>query len=118
MSYVFEIDELTVWSPALRTGNIYAGFVNVVEEEFRQGTGFTAIASDMVRIDGPVFARFVNLLLNALDAPNVNSVLAWLLRSILGPSVVMLQRAGCSDDLNVVESVVREAELLEPRMPC
>ena len=117
MSYVFDIDDITVWSPALRTGNIYAGFVKVIEEEFHQVAGFTAVASDMARIDGQVFTRFVNLLLETVGGPNANRLLGWHLRTVLGPSIVMLQRADYGGNLVGVEAVFKEAEVLELQMP-
>jgi hypothetical protein len=46
MTFVVDVDDITAWSRALRTGNIFAGFVHVSGHEFHPAAGITAVASD------------------------------------------------------------------------
>jgi len=80
-----------VWSPALRVGQVFEGFVNTLSKALGQPSGFAWNASDHVMIDQAAFADFVRrCLLEAAGHP----ILAEQIRPVLGPSVVMLDRSG------------------------
>jgi hypothetical protein len=115
LSYVFEIGSDTVWSPALRVGEIYVGFVRVLEEVTGTSGGIEAISSDMVRIDGLRFRAFVDEL---LDASAANQVLRSEIETIVCLSLVMLERAGIplprTDDLG---PLLARARTLATTMP-
>jgi len=117
MSYIFDIDDITVWSPALRIGELYVGFVHVVESQMDETSGFKDIASDMIDIDANSFIGFVNVLITLSATPHQNRLLSWHLRSILGPSIVMLQRAGYGARLVQDDSLFEDARMLAAYMP-
>jgi hypothetical protein len=91
VSYVFEIEGETVWSPALTVGQIYEGFIRTLSESLGQPSGFTCNAADHVMIDAEVFVDFV---LRLLSKSRGHPLLAEQIRAVLGPSVVMLDRSG------------------------
>jgi hypothetical protein len=57
MSFVFDIDGQTVWSPALRTGQVFVAYAEALAAEQEAPTGFTCIADDMIAIDRRSSAR-------------------------------------------------------------
>jgi hypothetical protein len=115
MSYVFEIDGETVWSPALRVGEIYVGFVRVLEETLGSPAGLEPISSDMVRIDSARFRAFVRQL---VETSATNAVLESELETVIALSWVMLERGGSTlttDELGL--AILERVKLLERAMP-
>ena len=93
MSYEFEVAGDTVWSPALRVGLIYDGYVRVLESVLGRPAGWTMVAGDTVRIEPEVFGHFVDGLLDAQASSN-HPVLHAHLVPVLTVSLVLLDRAG------------------------
>jgi hypothetical protein len=57
MSYAFEVGDETVWSPALRVGDLFVRILTDVGAVLKQPTGLTAIASDMYEINLESFEK-------------------------------------------------------------
>ncbi|MFC4377415.1 DUF6086 family protein [Nocardia halotolerans] len=55
MSYAFEVGDQTVWSPALRVGDLFVRIHSDVCSVVDVATGLTAVANDMYEIDIEVF---------------------------------------------------------------
>jgi len=106
VSYVFEISGETVWSPALRIGQVYEGFVTTLSGTLDQPSGFSFNGADFVIIDSAVFAAFVQRLLHETAG---HPLLTDQARPVLGPSVVMLDRVGASPTPETPE----QAQLLD-----
>lgn len=64
MSYIFDIGDDTVWSPALRVGQAYVGFARELGTLLGIETGLDQVADDMVEIDAARFERFARALLD------------------------------------------------------
>lgn len=93
MSYVFNVGDDTVWSPALRVGDLYVRFLRETAEALGESTGLTAVASDMYDIDVEVYSVLVRKIVD-LYSSSGHPVLRGLLEGVLMPSVVVLDRAG------------------------
>jgi hypothetical protein len=106
VSYVYEIDGETVWSPALRVGQIYEGYIATLSRSLGRPTGFRGNPSDHVMIDPEVFVDFV---LRLLSATNGHPILAQQIDAVMGPSVVMLERSGTT----IHATTPQEARLLD-----
>ncbi|WP_143174318.1 DUF6086 family protein [Streptoalloteichus hindustanus] len=92
MSYVFQVDGESVWSPALRIGHLFLAIANQLSENLNQDHGFSMMASDFVDIDGNTFAAFVQSLLNSSVMTNVTY--EHLSRGFLATCLAILVRAG------------------------
>ncbi|MFE9582093.1 DUF6086 family protein [Nocardia sp. NPDC006044] len=93
MSYVFEIDNLTVWSPSLRVGDLYVRMVQDVGEVLAVPTGLSAMASDLWVIDINGFEALVKLMYETYFGSG-HHVLKGLIGGVLAPSIVILERGG------------------------
>jgi hypothetical protein len=93
VSYVFDVGDDTVWSPALRVGDLYVRFATELAEVLRVPTGLTAVASDMYEIDIDLYENFVSKLFEMYFSSS-HPVLRGLVESVLAPSVVVLERGG------------------------
>lgn len=91
MSYIFEIEEDTVWSPALRVGGIWSRCAETLGEAFECDPGFDFVASDTVEIDPEKFSSYVENLLD-IRSRSRNIVLQTLIDGVLGPALIMLER--------------------------
>ncbi|WP_075022676.1 DUF6086 family protein [Actinomadura madurae] len=89
MSYIFDIDDETVWSPALRVGRLYVNLAEAIARTLEIPTGLEAVAEDMYDINTAVFSDFTRTLMSARHV-----VAQELLRGVLMTSLVMLQRGG------------------------
>jgi hypothetical protein len=99
MSYIFDVHGVTVWSPALEVGDAYVRCAVALGSAFGGPPGFDFISEDMVELDLDVFRAFVSRL-GAVAAEAADQVvLQDLIDAVLGPSLVMLERAGVSLDL-------------------
>src|SRR5438128_9111339 len=117
MSYIFEISTETVWSPSLRTGQIYVGYVRALEEAIGTSAGFTPVSNDMIRIDRHAFSYFIASLLEASASAERNPVLRDELKVVLRPSIVMLERGGSLDPLSEHADLIEESRQLAKAMP-
>ncbi|MFF3566806.1 DUF6086 family protein [Nocardia jiangxiensis] len=95
MSYVFDIGDNTVWSPALRVGDLYVRMLNDISAVLEVPTGLTAISSDMYEIDLDTFEKLVHAMRGTYFSTN-HDVLRGLLAGTLGPSIKILERGGRS----------------------
>jgi hypothetical protein len=93
MSYIFEIDDVTVWSPALRVGRLYVAMAGDVADMLGARTGMTAMASDFWNIDLDVFDQFVRTMYAEHFSSN-HTVKKCLIGAVLAPSVIVLERGG------------------------
>lgn len=93
MSYVFDVDDDTVWSPSLQVGELYVRFLRETAEQLGLPTGLTAVADDMYDIDVDAFEHLVRKLAEVYFA-SAHPVLRGLVDGVLAPSVVVLERAG------------------------
>ena len=97
MSYVFEIDDETVWSPALRVGDVFRGYVEVLEKTLGVPAGVTVFASDYLVLDRAAFTGFARELHRFWASGH--PVGARLAEPVLALALVMLERAGERLDL-------------------
>ncbi|GAA4235471.1 hypothetical protein GCM10022254_42810 [Actinomadura meridiana] len=93
MSYVFDIEGETVWSPSLRTGAMYIALTEAAGRTLERPTGLIAVAEDMRDIDLSTFNDFAQALLEYYSTTK-HMVAHEMLRGILLTSLVMLQRGG------------------------
>ncbi|MEO3824717.1 DUF6086 family protein [Actinomadura sp. B10D3] len=89
MSYIFDIDDETVWSPALRVGKLYVNLAEALARTLEIPTGLEAVAEDMYDINTAVFSDFTRALMSTRHV-----IAQELLRGVLLTSLVMLQRGG------------------------
>jgi uncharacterized protein DUF6086 len=93
VSYVFDIDDDTVWSPSLQVGDLYVRFLGQLAEMLGLPTGLVANASDMYDIDIDPFENLVKRLFEVYFSSG-HPVLRGMIGSVLAPSVVILDRGG------------------------
>lgn len=93
MSYIFDVNDETVWSPALRAGRLYTLMAQDVAEVLGVETGMTAMASDFWDIDIDRFELFVRAMYEKYFSSS-HPVLKGLIGSVLAPSIVVLERGG------------------------
>jgi hypothetical protein len=116
MSCFFEVQGRTVWNPALRVADIYVAYVRCLEEIYGKPSGLGPIISDTVAIDVDVFLAFVQQLMAAFSSSN-HVILELELRPVIIPALVMLQRAGASQELPGIGSLLSEIQTLARAMP-
>ncbi|MEU4430593.1 DUF6086 family protein [Nocardia rhamnosiphila] len=95
MSYIFDIDDVTVWSPALRVGRLYVSMAQDVAGVLDVSTGMTAMASDYWEIELPEFEAFVRVMYKTFFSSD-HPVFKDLIGAVLAPSIVLLERGGRS----------------------
>ena len=93
MSYVFDVDGDTVWSPSLQVGDLYVRFLRQIGEMLEIPTGLTAVASDLYDIDINIFNNLTRKLFE-IYLTNSHPVLRGMVEAVLAPSVVILERSG------------------------
>ncbi|MFN6554650.1 DUF6086 family protein [Mycolicibacterium septicum] len=91
MSFVFEVEDCTVWSPALQVGDLYVRFLAQVADLLGVPTGLSEIAADYWQIDAGTFEVFVTAMFEA-NFRSAHQIRRAMLESILAPSVVILDR--------------------------
>jgi hypothetical protein len=90
MSCVFEVNETTVWSPALRVGGLYVRMAECLAAWIGQPSGLAPMASDYYVINADAFTTFVQALLG--NSGVAHPVFAELTRGFIAMSLVMLSR--------------------------
>jgi Family of unknown function (DUF6086) len=93
MSFIFDVDDETVWSPALRVGQVYAGSARQLGAILNIDTGLHEVADDLVEIDVEAFERFTRALL-AEHLRSDHPIHRALSRGTLLVSLALLERAG------------------------
>ncbi|WP_370010970.1 DUF6086 family protein [Nocardia cyriacigeorgica] len=93
MSYAFEVGDETVWSPSLQVGELFVGMLQSTAASLGMKSGLSPIASDMWEIDIDDFERLVVKLYD-LHLSTSHSVLRSMIEGIIGPCLVILERAG------------------------
>ncbi|HEY8372660.1 MAG TPA: DUF6086 family protein [Pseudonocardiaceae bacterium] len=94
MSYIFDVEDQTVWSPALRVGQLFTITAEGLAGILGCRTGLVPVANDMSEVDLQLFEPFAHRVFDEYCATH-NVVYRELLRGVLAPALVMLQRAGC-----------------------
>jgi uncharacterized protein DUF6086 len=94
MSFVFEIDGETVWSPSLLAGQAFVGCAQVLGQVVGLLPGFSFNAEDMVELDPRQLQAFTEALAQISTSPMPNRVLESLTDAVRVPCVVLLERAG------------------------
>jgi hypothetical protein len=102
MSYIFDVGDDTVWSPALRVGEAYVGFAHQLGALLDTETGLHQVAEDMVEIDVGSFERFARALLDSYVRSS-HPIYRELSRGPLLVSLALLGRAG-----RVIEPMTQE----------
>ncbi len=118
MSFIFEIDGETVWSPALRVGQAFAGCAQVLAGSADASPGFSFNGEDMIKIDRAQMMKFAETLAAISERPGSFRVLAGLAEAIRVPCLVMLERVG--EELSLDGRVGLSELVSEARaaMPC
>ena len=98
MSYVFEWDDETVWSPALRVGKLYVTLADALAAVLSIPHGLSAMASDYYEVDRDRFAAFIAAL--RAWSPGSHAVGRALLGGFLTTSLVLLERMGAAPELD------------------
>jgi hypothetical protein len=92
MSYIFDVGDSTVWSPALRIGSLFVAMAECLAGWAGVPTGLTAMASDFYEVDAEVFGAFVQTL--AGNASAANEVFGALTHGFTATCLLILDRAG------------------------
>jgi hypothetical protein len=118
MSYSFDINGHSVWTPALRVGTIYVGYVRAVSDAYQVKSGLETIANDTADIAPEVFGPFIELLTGGLTDTN-HSLLREQLQVVVLPGIVMLERGGfvIPDERLEAAGLVRIASDVARSMP-
>jgi Family of unknown function (DUF6086) len=98
MSYVFEWNDETLWSPALRVGKLYVTLADALAAMLSVPHGLSAMASDYYEVDRDRFAAFIGAL-RALS-PEGHVVGRELLSGFLTTSLVLLRRMDAAPELD------------------
>ncbi|QBS42928.1 DUF6086 family protein [Nocardia sp. CS682] len=93
MSYVFDIDGETVWSPSLRVGDLYVRMLEDVGIVLGVPTGLNPVSSDMWDVDIDAFEKLVKLMFETYISTG-HQVFKILVEGVLAPSIVLLERGG------------------------
>lgn len=104
MSYVFEANDTTLWSPGLRVGALFVHLAECLADLEGKDTGLSKMASDYYIIDIDAFAAFVQSLLQ--DPSFGNPVFGELTQGFVAVSLVMLDRAGVA--MPVMDSAAQQ----------
>lgn len=91
VSYVFDVGDDTVWSPALRVGDLYVRFLSQLGDLFGLPTGLSAMASDYYYLDPDAFETFIKRVFEE-NFRCLHHVGRTMVESVLAPSVVILDR--------------------------
>jgi hypothetical protein len=92
MSYVFDVGNQTVWSPALQVGDLYLQIAKTLAEWAGSDTGLLAKSEDWYEIDVDRFSQFLRTLLTGPAAHH--TLFREMTEGFLAISLAMLTRAG------------------------
>ncbi|MER6971124.1 DUF6086 family protein [Nocardioides sp. NPDC000445] len=112
MSFIIEINDETVWSPALDVGTAYTSCAQALGTTIGVDPGFTFIAEDYVEVDPSSFHTFATALRARVSKSRDHPVLAPLFDAVLAPTLLMLERAGYTVDLSADPELLNKVEAL------
>jgi hypothetical protein len=116
VSFVFDIEGETVWSPALRVGEAFARCAEALGAAFDAEPGFAFNGEDMIEINRGQFGAFVERLAAISGDQPPYRVRDDLVNAIMIPSLVMLGRANALPPIDArAASLVREVGATMPR---
>ncbi|MGA5540626.1 DUF6086 family protein [Mycobacterium sp. NPDC051198] len=104
VSFIFDVEDTTVWSPALRVGELYVRFVVQVADLLGVPTGLSEMAADYYEIDADVFEAMVKTVFEETFR-SAHQVGRPMLESVLAPSVVILDRIDRPLSANTPEEI-------------
>jgi hypothetical protein len=107
MTYSFDVDDDTVWSPYNQLGELYVGMLGAVANVLKLPTGLETDGGEFYDIDLPAFGILVGGML-VLRAGSDHLYLKMLLDGILPLSVAMLYSGGGA----LTPATSRERDLL------
>ncbi|MEU9709983.1 DUF6086 family protein [Streptomyces sp. NPDC047967] len=93
MSHPFDIDGRTVWDAGSSSGRLYEDMARAAADSLGLASGLVANDQGGCDVDPVAFQRFANGLYD-LYAHAGNPVLSGMLRAVLVPSLVLLERTG------------------------
>ncbi|MFF2859002.1 DUF6086 family protein [Streptomyces rubiginosohelvolus] len=93
LSHPFDFDGRTVWDAGSSSGRLYEDMARAAAESIGLASGLVANDQGGCDVDAVVFQRFVTGLYD-LYALAGNPVLSGMLRAVLVPSLVLLERTG------------------------
>lgn len=117
MSFVFEIEGETVWSPALRVGQAFVGCAQALGQVLDISPGFSFNAEDMAEIDSMQLEGFAGALTQIWRSATPNRVLEDLTEAVRVPCLVMLERAGRAVELSRDSRTTQLIEEVRAAMP-
>lgn len=117
MSFVFEIDEETVWSPALRVGQAFVSCAQALGRFVGVSPGFSFNAEDMIEIDAQQLKAFADALTQVSGGSKPHRILENLTDAVRIPCLVMLERAGRVADLSPDSRTTQLMEEIGAAMP-
>jgi Family of unknown function (DUF6086) len=92
MSYIFECDGETIWSPSFRTGAIFSVFADALANEFSLDAGLVWNGSDMAALDLNLFLPFLECTLTTYRTST--SSLRLMLGGFVATLLVLAERSG------------------------
>jgi hypothetical protein len=108
VSFIFDVGETTVWSPALRVGDLYVRFLGQIGDSVGLPTGLSAMASDYYYINPDEFEALITKIFND-NFRSTHQIGRAMLESVLAPSAVILKRI----DRPLVARTTEEREFLD-----
>lgn len=117
MSYVVEIEDRTVWSPAHRLGALFHEYVRTLEDVLGVDAGITRFTADYLILDRTAHAHFVEELHRW--GSSGHPLAEELSEPVLAISLVLLERAGVvlALDPGPAFDVSRFAAAMPDRLP-
>jgi hypothetical protein len=111
LSYLFELDDETVWSPANRVAQLYLGMLDTVAQLLDRPTGLVDQGSgDWYAVDRVDFPALVTEMVRTFAASS-HWELRLMIGSLLGVSIGILDRAGIEIETRTDEERKAVAEL-------
>ena len=105
MSYIFECNDLSVWSPSLATGELFKLLAGSIESVVGVGSGLRWIADDMAQIEEGQFCVFVVAVVRQFES-STNDVWRGLVQPFVAVSIAVAQRCGL--DVGTHDQVLEE----------
>lgn len=97
MSYIFDIEDETVWSPSLKVGRVYVETATAMGQSIDMSTGLIAEAEDMYDLHVQQFPAFIFEL--GFGSASKHEVYRSMVRGFVAVSLVMMERGAIGDDV-------------------
>ena len=98
MSYIFDINDETVWSPSLKVGRLYVETAEAMGRSIEVSTGLIAEAEDMYELHVQQFPAFIFEL--GFGATSKHEVYHSMVRGFVAVSLVMMERGAIGEDVS------------------